>query len=100
MAYICIVSNRYNDFLHIVVSHHILFNAHMILQVYTSHAETIKRLLIAYLITYDYNKSITNSNIDFEHTILDIIIPYLTSNNMHFTIINTDDYSNTCCFFR
>ena len=69
----------------------------MIIKVYASQAEIIKRLIIGYLISYDYNKPSNTLEIGFDFTILDIIVPYLTSNNIQFKLLNADDYSNTCC---
>ncbi len=98
MTYICIVNCKYTNLLNILVSNNILYNSHMIIKVYASQAEIIKRLIIGYLISYDYNKPSNTLEIGFDFTILDIIVPYLTSNNIQFKLLNADDYSNTCCF--
>ena len=50
MTYICIVNCKYTNLLNILVSNNILYNSHMIIKVYATQAEIIKRLIIGYLI--------------------------------------------------
>lgn len=95
MVYICVVDNNFTNSCRIIISKKILYNSHLILSV-TEHMSTvILDIIIKYLNDNNYNK-IGDYNNTFYYDCINIIVPYLTSLNIKFTII--DPNKKYCCW--